>query len=237
MGLSYRKVLQVEKGAFPRVRWHFIPTNCNQCANPPCVEACPEDALWRRDDGIVVIERERCNGCKNCIPACPYDAMSFDEEEGVAVKCQLCAHRIDKDLEPQCITTCIGQALHFGDVKDPESDVSKLIKEKKAEVLDPQHGTKPQQYYIGLPKTMLSGVITTKEEGRVIPLAQVSLTNTHTGEEWSKEADNLGNFIIEGFEPGTYSLRIQAKGRQESVLKALTIDEDKDLGEIELTQA
>jgi len=79
--------------------------------------------------------------------------------------------------------------------------------------------------------------ITTKEEGRVIPLAQVSLTNTHTGEEWSKAADNLGNFIIEGFEPGTYSLRIQAKGRQERVLKALTIDEDKDLGEIELIKA
>ena len=92
---------------------------CRHCDEPPCIDACPEEAITKRDDGIVVMEYEKCTGCQSCIEACPYDAIDFDDEEGIAQKCNLCHHRVDKGLIPACAdNVCLAHCIYFGDPEE-----------------------------------------------------------------------------------------------------------------------
>ncbi len=120
---------------------------CMQCNNPPCMDACPEEAIYKRKDGIVLVDEEKCTGCQLCIPACPYDALTYDDQRDVIVKCTLCHHRIDKGLEPFCVVCCEDDAIFFGDLNDPESEVSRLISQRSAYILKPEAGTTPAVYY------------------------------------------------------------------------------------------
>src|SRR5580704_7206219 len=120
-------VKYVEKGTFPEVRRHFAVLRCNQCDNPPCVAICPTTAMYRRPDGIVDFDSDRCIGCKGCIQACPYDAIYMDPDSDTAAKCHFCAHRIEKGLEPACVTACPERALLVGDIDDVLSEVSGIV--------------------------------------------------------------------------------------------------------------
>jgi Fe-S-cluster-containing dehydrogenase component len=93
---------------------------CRHCDDPPCADACPDEAIDKRDDGIVVMDYEVCTGCGICLDACPYDAIEFDEIKGVAQKCNLCHHRIDQGLIPACAdNVCLAHCIHFGDSNSP----------------------------------------------------------------------------------------------------------------------
>jgi Fe-S-cluster-containing dehydrogenase component len=99
-------------------RWHFVyrVNLCRHCDDPPCAEACPEEAIIRREDGIVVMDYNACTGCGSCIDACPYLAISMDTEKGIAQKCNLCHHRVDQGLIPACAdNVCLAHCIHFGD--------------------------------------------------------------------------------------------------------------------------
>lgn len=87
---------------------------CHHCEAPPCAEACPEHAIYKRDDGVVVMDYERCTGCRTCIDACPYEAITFDMTKGIAQKCNLCYHRVDKGLLPACADNiCLAHCIHL----------------------------------------------------------------------------------------------------------------------------
>lgn len=89
---------------------------CRHCEEPPCVEACFEGAITKREDGIVVMDHVRCTGCRSCIESCPYDAIAFDAKNSLAQKCNLCHHRVDKGLLPACAdNVCLAHCIHFGD--------------------------------------------------------------------------------------------------------------------------
>jgi Fe-S-cluster-containing dehydrogenase component len=97
-------------------RWHFLfrADRCRHCGSPPCVEACPVGAIAKRPDGVVVLERGDCVGCRACLDACPYDAVSFDEAGNVAAKCNLCHHRVDRGLLPACAdNVCLAHCIHL----------------------------------------------------------------------------------------------------------------------------
>ncbi|NLC27989.1 MAG: 4Fe-4S dicluster domain-containing protein [Campylobacteraceae bacterium] len=148
---QYRtSVSEFELGNFPNVRKGFVPQLCNHCDEPSCVSVCPTGATFKREDGIVVIDSEICWGCGYCISACPYDKRFFNKETKVADKCTFCAHRVADGLLPACVDTCIGGARVFGDIKDPKSDISKLLASFPTTVLKPHQGNKPQVFYIGL---------------------------------------------------------------------------------------
>jgi tetrathionate reductase subunit B len=147
-------VEEIEKGTFPDVSRNFLPRLCNHCSEPICVSVCPTGATWKRDeDGIVVVDKDICIGCKYCVQACPYDMRFVNEDTGSADKCDFCIHRVSQGLEPACVEACPSRARVFGDINDPESEVSKLIATNAVTVLRPEQGTEPNVYYIGADHT------------------------------------------------------------------------------------
>ena len=134
LGEHWNKMLQRGPfGDYPNMTRYPLPTMCQQCADAPCVHVCPTGASYRDGNNVVLIDREKCIGCKYCMMACPYGVRTYDEgkDKGVIEKCTMCAHLIDKGEKPACVRHCPGQARKFGDLDDPESDVSKLRASKK----------------------------------------------------------------------------------------------------------
>jgi Fe-S-cluster-containing dehydrogenase component/formate-dependent nitrite reductase membrane component NrfD len=149
LGVFRTWVKYIERGEFPDTRRLFSVLRCNHCTDAPCVTACPVTALYKRDDGIVDFDPERCIGCKACMNACPYDALYIDPESHTAAKCNFCAHRVELDLKPSCEVVCPVGAIISGDVHDPGSEVSRLLGTVPSAVRSPEQGTGPNVYYVG----------------------------------------------------------------------------------------
>lgn len=163
---AWDRVLTIAKGVYPDLSVYYLPIMCMHCKYPPCVAACPWGAIYKREDGVVLIKEDKCDGCKDvsagpkCIPACPYEALQFNEKKGVVELCTLCAHRIDAGLEPACVRACEGRCLTFGDFGDPNSEVSKIVRAAgdRAFVLKPETGASPSLWYIRPPELSLDEV-------------------------------------------------------------------------------
>lgn len=148
-------VKYVEKGQYPDTERHFAVLRCNHCDNAPCVKICPVTALYTRQDGIVDFNQERCIGCKSCMQACPYDALYINPVTNTAEKCNYCAHRVEVGLEPACVIVCPEQAIIAGDLDNPRSKISNLLKTERGTVRKPEQGTHPKLYYIDADKSAL----------------------------------------------------------------------------------
>lgn len=185
LGVFFSRVIVAEAGKYPVVSKQALPILCMQCRDPECKKVCPTNATTQRPDGVVVIDKEKCIGCKYCMMACPYGSRMFlkkwesyfpnDESlkdifpectklspieeyakkrwiekygEGTVSKCSFCVERVEKGLKPACVETCPGKARYFGDLDDPESEVSQLIKIKRGFQLNPEFGTDPAVYYL-----------------------------------------------------------------------------------------
>ncbi|AWB34209.1 sulfate reduction electron transfer complex DsrMKJOP subunit DsrO [Orrella marina] len=137
-----------------------LPRLCNHCDNPPCVPVCPVQATFQREDGIVLVDNERCVGCGYCVQACPYDARFINHETQTADKCTFCEHRLEVGLLPACVESCVGGARLIGDLNDPQSLISQTISENQGDikVLKPGMGTAPHVYYIGMPDAFVDGI-------------------------------------------------------------------------------
>jgi Fe-S-cluster-containing dehydrogenase component len=142
-------VKYVEKGEYPNTRRHFAVLRCNHCDHAPCVTICPTRALYRRPDGIVDFDGDRCIGCKSCMQACPYDALYIDPDTRTAAKCHFCAHRVERGLEPACVIVCPERAILAGDLDDPASEVARVIAREQVLVRKPEQGTRPKLFYVG----------------------------------------------------------------------------------------
>lgn len=180
-GVQWRRVLDTEVGEYPNVQRVFLPTGCQHCSNPPCLDICPSGATQQREDGIITIDYDVCIGCASCALTCPFGARymvddrhyaygdSPTEDEavncnpefnGVATKCNFCVDVIDEGIAagltpgedpeatPRCVNSCISGAMTFGDIDDPESAVSKLLRDTKHDRLKKEEGTEPGFYYI-----------------------------------------------------------------------------------------
>ncbi|MFN3781231.1 MAG: sulfate reduction electron transfer complex DsrMKJOP subunit DsrO [Candidatus Kapaibacteriota bacterium] len=138
---------------------------CNHCDNPPCTNVCPTKATWKREDGIVMMDWHRCIGCRYCVAACPYGSRSFNWRDprpyikefnpefptrtrGVVEKCTFCAERLSRSQMPACVEACPSNALIFGDLDDPSSEVRKVLANRFSIRRKPELGTSPEVYYL-----------------------------------------------------------------------------------------
>ena len=193
VGVTRTYVKSVDVGAFPQARRAFQVTRCNQCEDAPCVAACPTQAMYRRDDGIVDFDKQVCIGCKACIAACPYDAIFINPEDHAAEKCNMCAHRLDVGLEPACVTVCPTEAIVVGDLNDPASKVSQVINREPVQVRRPEKGTRPGVYYKGAHAATLDPLAARRPNGGLFAWATQragtgSVTSGHPGGGTSQAA-------------------------------------------------
>jgi anaerobic dimethyl sulfoxide reductase subunit B len=122
-GIRWRRVFQYEGGEWVESDGQMVPSNvyayavssaCMHCQNPVCVQVCPAGAMTKREDGIVLIDQDKCIGCRYCSWACPYGAPQFDASQGVMTKCTMCADLVDKGENPACVDSCPYRAMEFG---------------------------------------------------------------------------------------------------------------------------
>jgi sulfite dehydrogenase (quinone) subunit SoeB len=170
-GTFFNRVQTYEAGVFPDTDTIHFPKSCLHCEDPPCVPVCPTGASYKRkSDGIVLVDYDKCIGCKYCAWACPYGAREIDEARQVMTKCTLCVDRIDNptlapgDRQPACVKACPTGARLFGDVKDPESEVARAIRERGGYPLMPEWETRPANQY--LPRRVTGAVGAAPRETR-----------------------------------------------------------------------
>ena len=223
-----------ERGKFPRVRIDHVPALCQQCRDAPCTSAAPEGAVYRRKDGIVVIDPNKAKGCSEIVASCPHRVIFWNEAENVAQKCTFCAHLLDQGrAEPRCVEACPTEALVFGDLDDPDSRISRLLKSQQTEELHPEFGLRPSVRYLGLPKRFVSGEIAFADR-RAEPAAGVRVS-LHDGTKSREDmTDTYGDFAFEALEADAgYLLRIAAPGYRPRQID-IGARKDVDLGTIVL---
>ncbi len=133
----------------------FVPKLCNHCEKSVCSQVCPVGASYTTKDGVVLVDKKHCIGCGYCIQACPYGTRFLNPETHTADKCTLCYHRITKGLLPACVQACPVGARLFGDLNDPNSHLSMILRQQRYRLLRPEMGTHPKCFYIGLDKEVV----------------------------------------------------------------------------------
>ena len=147
-GLHRDWVVEEVTGTFPDLFMEIRSERCNHCSSAPCIQSCPTGASHnKKGSNIVKVEPGKCTGCKACMASCPYNAR-FVMPEGYISKCTFCDHRVEQGLDPACSTVCPAHAIHFGDLNDRNSTVSKLLRSRKYKTNIPGAGTEPNVYYL-----------------------------------------------------------------------------------------
>ena len=154
-GTFFNRVQTFEVGEFPRTETVHFPKSCLHCEDPPCVPVCPTGASYKRpEDGIVLVDYDKCIGCEYCAWACPYGARELDEQQQVMKKCTLCVDRIyddnlpEAERKPICVLSCPTGARIYGDVHDPDSAASQAITAAGGYQLMPEWDTEPANHYL-----------------------------------------------------------------------------------------
>ena len=231
------KLVAVERGTYPKVKLDYIPTPCQQCENASCISGGTEGAVYKRPDGIVIIDPEKAKGQKDIVSSCPYRVIYWNEEENVAQKCNFCAHLLDQGWkEPRCVETCPTGAIIFGDLDDPGSEISKKTIAESTEVLHPEFGMNPSVSYTGLPKRFIAGEVVFADK-KDEAAQDVKVTLNDGSSEITTKTDHFGDFEFEGLESGkeiTVKLEYTGYISQEIRVKLL---KDLNLGEIVMQAA
>ncbi|WP_258360402.1 4Fe-4S dicluster domain-containing protein [Moorella sulfitireducens] len=228
-GHFWLRVIEKERGQYPRVKVAYIPKLCMHCDNPPCQQAAVDGAVYKRPDGIVIIDPEKSLEQRQIVDACPHRVIFWNEEKKIPQKCTFCAHLLDKGWqEPRCVEACPTGALVFGDADDPGSKVSKVLHSARAEELRPEYGLKSRVKYIGLPRLFIAGTVIFGDTDECAGGVTVVLRGE--GVELSTKTNNFGDFEFEGLAPGSYEVLMQHTQYQSRSINVI-VKTDLYLGE------
>jgi Fe-S-cluster-containing dehydrogenase component len=228
------QVKEVERGTYPKPKVSYIPTPCMHCESAPCMDAAKEGAVYRREDGIVMIDPEKAKGQDAIASACPYGVLYWNAELQLPQKCTMCAHRLDEgEKMPRCVESCPTGALLFGDLDDPGSEIAKAGAAAETEVMHPGFETKPLVTYIGLPQKFIAGeVVFQDNQGECAEGVTVTLSGDGVNRETA--TDIFGDFEFERLEKNkTFTLNVVAEGYASKEIECTTRT-DINLGEIVL---
>jgi tetrathionate reductase subunit B len=227
-GHFWLKLDEKVRGQVPRVKVAYTAILCQHCDNAACMKACKvEGAIYRRDDGLIIIDPVKCTGCKNCVDACAYGAIYFNDDLNIAQKCTGCAHLLDSGWkEPRCVDACPTLALKFME----ESEAKEFI--AKAEAIQPERKAKdkPRVYYLNLPKRFVAGTVYDPVAKEVVIGANVTLTDLASKKAYTAKTDNYGDFEFEKLAIGKFNLVIES-GKKKQEIKVDT-EKDVSLGDI-----
>ena len=227
IGQFWIKINEKERGQVPVVSVSYVATLCNHCADAPCAAACDKGAFVRRADGLLVLEPENCDGCGDCLEACPLGAIFLNEELSIAQKCTGCAHLLDDGWSvPRCVEACSTEALLFGE--EEELDLSGAV------VLDEVQGLGSKVYYRNLPKRFVAGCVYDPDINEVLVGAQVSLLDSAGNVVASQETDAFGDWKFDQIEPAEYTVSITANEYPTTTLKVDVSTEDRFTGDLAL---
>jgi tetrathionate reductase subunit B len=231
-GQFWTKVSDKVRGSIPKVKVSYLHSICRHCDDAPCIKSCTENAIYKRPDGIVIIDPMKCKGHRDCIRECLYeDVIYFNDELNIAQKCTFCAHLIDKGWnETRCSDVCPTGAFTFGDEDELKDRIS------MAEPMPHDSETRPRVYFMGIPKRFAGATVFDPEEDEVIIDADVTITGTTTGKVTSAKTDDFGDFWVDGLAPERYSIFIRKPGYPETRLEADLTYKDINLGDIPISR-
>jgi Fe-S-cluster-containing dehydrogenase component len=221
-----------ERGDWPKLKVSHMAVPCVQCEDPPCQKAATGGAIYKRPDGIVIIDPVKSVGQKQLVASCPYGAIYWNQDLNIPQKCTFCAHLVDRGWQemPRCVKACPTEALTFGEYDSLKS----TIDSSKAVPLNADLGTKPRVYYIGLPKTFIAGTLIDQKSGDCLKGASVTVKDTASGVTFTTASDFLGEFMVDGLDAKkSYDVTISKPGGA-PYTKTVSLNTDTYLGEITL---
>lgn len=228
-GQFWLKLNEKVHGSVPKVKMSYVAKMCMHCENAPCMKNCQENAIYRREDGLVLIDTENCSGCMNCVDDCPYGVIYYNEDLKLAQKCTGCAHLLDRGWEaPRCVDACATDALLFGEEEEFKEQIA------QAQVMHEDYGTSPRVYYLNMPKKFIAGTIFDPEIDEVLIGAEMTLQNEETGEVFKVKTDAFGDFWFKNLEVGNYSLWVEMDGYLTQRQEHINTTEDVNVGDVAL---
>ena len=226
IGQFWLKVEEHVQGTKPKIRIHYIPVLCNHCEHPACMEAARDGAVYKREDGLVIIDPKKAEGQKQIMEACPYGAIFWNDVSNIPQKCTGCAHLLALGKKPRCVDVCHTGAIRFGE----ESEFRDFIRE--ASVRLPENGQGPRVYYRNIPGEFIGGTVYDPVKEEVIRDASCHLSSG--AQVWDTSTDIFGDFWFRDLPRGVYDLVIEAPGYQKKVLEKLDTAESINLDDIPL---
>lgn len=226
-----------ERGKHPYIKVAYMPLLCMHCQDAPCIKAAKSEAIYKRPDGVVVIDPQKAVGQSQLVKSCPYGVIYWNEEKKLPQKCTFCVHRLEEGQIPRCVQACPTGCMIFGDTDDPKSEVSKLLKKAKAEFFHPEWNTRPIVHYVDLYKMtrhFIAGTVVFKDTDECAE--GVTATLTATGKTSTTTTNNYGNFEFDGLTPGKYNLKLEYAGYTPKT-KNIDLKTDSYLSDIILAKA
>lgn len=237
-GHRWMDILRKEKGRYPKVEVAYLPKLCMHCDDAPCVRKSEDGAVYKRKDGIVLIDPEKAQGRKDISGLCPYGAIWWNDEKTVPQKCTFCAHLLDDGWEqPRCVQACPTGAMRV--VYGEDSEIQKVITSEKLEVYQPQHKTKPRVYYKNLyrfTKCFIAGSVAFMDTDECAEGARVTLSKGGKKPLEEVLTNNYGDFKLDGLTPNSaqYTVEIEYPGYEKQT-RTVGLKESINLGTIFLS--
>jgi len=232
-GHRWIDVRERERGTDNRkVKTASVATPCSHCKEPACLKAAGDGAVYVRKDGIVIIDPKKAAGQKAILSACPIGAVYWNDELNLPQKCTMCAELLDEGFKyPRCVGACPNEAMLFGDLDDPGSEVSKKIAQGRVTQLAELSGKETNVVHLNIPTIFLAGSVYTKEDDAVEG-AKVTLTDKKSGTARSCETNCFGDWEFEWLDKGSeYELAVEKAGFKPFSAKTVA-DDDRYFGEI-----